>query len=147
VFGDYVRHHLKEEFRQASGRGGRLLLTRGEVLDLHVERSRVTIEIDRGRRAEADIAVLAVGNFPPEPPPIADRSFYDSDRYRPDPWAPDALTNLDPTDPVLLIGTGLTMVDTAISLLDREHTGTIHALSRRGLMPRGTRRFLCPQPC
>ena len=48
---------------------------------------------------------------------------------------------------LLLIGTGLTMVDTAISLLDREHTGTIHALSRRGLMPRGTRRFLCPQPC
>jgi uncharacterized NAD(P)/FAD-binding protein YdhS len=37
---------------------------------------------------------------------------------------------------VLLIGTGLTMVDTAISLLDRGHTGKIHALSRRGLLPR-----------
>jgi Lrp/AsnC family transcriptional regulator len=36
---------------------------------------------------------------------------------------------------VLLIGTGLTMVDTGISLLDRGHTGKIHALSRRGLLP------------
>jgi uncharacterized NAD(P)/FAD-binding protein YdhS len=136
VFGDYVRHHLKEEFRRAAGRGGRLLLTRGEVLDLRIERGGVTLQIDRERRAEADIAVLAVGNFPPEPPPIADPSFYDGDRYRPDPWAIEALADLDPADPVLLIGTGLTMVDTVISLLDRGHTGKIHALSRRGLLPR-----------
>jgi uncharacterized NAD(P)/FAD-binding protein YdhS len=88
--------------------------------------------------------VLAVGNFPPEPPPIADRSFYDSDRYHPDPWAQEALAELDPADPVLLIGTGLTMVDTAISLLDRGHTGTIHALSRRGLLPR--RHAAAPSP-
>jgi uncharacterized NAD(P)/FAD-binding protein YdhS len=136
VFGDYVRHHLKEEFRHAAGRRGRLVLTRGEVLDLRVSRSGVTIEIDRDRRVEADIAVLAVGNFPPEPPPIADRSFYDTDRYRPDPWAADALTDLHPENPVMLIGTGLTMIDTAISLLDRGHRGRIHALSRRGLLPR-----------
>jgi uncharacterized NAD(P)/FAD-binding protein YdhS len=144
VFGDYVRHHLKEEFRRAAGRGGRLLLTRGEVLDLHVGRDGVMLRIDRGRQAEVDIAVLAVGNFPPEPPPIADRSFYDSDRYRPDPWAPEALAGLDPADPVLLIGTGLTMVDTAISLLDRGHAGMIHALSRRGLLPR--RHAAAPSP-
>lgn len=144
VFGDYVRYHLKEEFRRAAGRGGRLLLTRGEVIDLLVGRHGVVLRIDRERRAEADIAVLAVGNFPPEPPPIADRSFYDSDHYRPDPWAPEALAGLDPADPVLLIGTGLTMVDTAISLLDRGHAGMIHALSRRGLLPR--RHAASPSP-
>jgi uncharacterized NAD(P)/FAD-binding protein YdhS len=136
VFGDYVRHHLKEEFRRAAGRRGRLVLTRGEVLDLRVSRSGVMLEIDRNRRVEADIAVLAVGNFPPEPPPIADRSFYDGDRYRPDPWAADALTDLDPDASVMLIGTGLTMIDTAVSLLDQGHQGRIHALSRRGLLPR-----------
>ncbi|HEV2100388.1 MAG TPA: FAD-dependent oxidoreductase, partial [Stellaceae bacterium] len=144
VFGDYVRHHLKEEFRRAAGRRGRLVLTRGEVLDLRIERAGVTLEIDRDRRIKADIAVLAVGNFPPEPPPIGDRSFYDSDRYRPDPWAADALTGLYPDDPVMLIGTGLTMIDTAISLLDRGHRGPIHALSRRGLLPR--RHLAAPAP-
>jgi uncharacterized NAD(P)/FAD-binding protein YdhS len=136
VFGDYVRQHLKEEFRRAAGRRGRLVLTRGEVLDLRMSRSGVTLAIDRDRRIEADIVVLAVGNFPPEPPPIADGSFYDGDRYRADPWAADALTGLDANAPVMLIGTGLTMIDTAISLLDRGHYGRIHALSRSGLLPR-----------
>jgi len=136
VFGDYIRHHLKEEFRRAAGRDGRLVLTRGEVIDLRPSHAGVLIAIDRDRYLEADIAVLAVGNFPPEPPPLADASFYDSDLYHADPWAPDAVDDLDMDDPVLLIGTGLTMVDTAISLLDRGHRGRIFALSRRGLLPR-----------
>ena len=136
VFGDYIRHHLNAEFRRASGRGGRLVLSRGEVLDLRTSRGGIVLDLDRQRQLEADIAVLAIGNFPPEPPPIADPSFYDTPGYRPDPWAPEALSDLDPQAPVLLIGTGLTMVDTTISLLDRGHTGPIHALSRRGLLPR-----------
>ena len=37
---------------------------------------------------------------------------------------------------MLLIGSGLTMIDTVISLLDQAHTGPIHAISRRGLLPR-----------
>jgi uncharacterized NAD(P)/FAD-binding protein YdhS len=136
VFGDYIRYHLNEEFRRAAGRGGRLVLTRGEVRDLRTSRGGIVLDLDRERRLEVDFAVLAVGNFPPEPPAIADPSFYDCDGYRPDPWAPDALSDLDPDAPVLLIGTGLTMVDTAISLFDRGHTGPIRALSRRGLLPR-----------
>ncbi len=47
-----------------------------------------------------------------------------------------ALADLDPAAPVLILGTGLTMVDTVISLLDRGHHGPIRAISRRGLLPR-----------
>ena len=65
-----------------------------------------------------------------------DPGFYDSELYRPDPWAPDAFTGLDPAAPVLLIGTGLTAVDAAVSLLDQGHHGPIYALSRRGQLPR-----------
>ncbi len=134
LFGRYIRHLLKEQIRHAD-KDGRLELVRGDVLRMDASNSRLALELDRDRRFVADATVLAIGNFPPEPPPVADPGFYDSALYRADPWAPDALTDLDPAAPVLLIGTGLTMVDTVVSLLDQGHTGPIHALSRRGLLP------------
>ncbi|RWQ16126.1 FAD/NAD(P)-binding protein, partial [Mesorhizobium sp.] len=40
-----------------------------------------------------------------------------------------------PADRVLILGTGLSMVDTCLSLLLRGHVGEIVAVSRRGLLP------------
>lgn len=50
-----------------------------------------------------------------------------------DPWALPA--SHDPQAPVVLIGTGLTMVDMVLSLLDAGQAGPIYAMSRRGLLP------------
>lgn len=133
LFGVYVRSLLNEEL----GRDDSALeLVRGDVIGIDADRDGVGLALDRERFTAADRAVLAIGNFPPEAPRVADPAFYDGPLYRPDPWAPDALTGLDPDAPALLIGTGLTMVDTALSLLDQGHRGPIHALSRRGLLPR-----------
>jgi len=46
------------------------------------------------------------------------------------------LEQIDAGDPVLLIGTGLTMVDIALELRHRGHRGVIHAVSGHGLLPR-----------
>lgn len=133
VFGRYVRHLLNGELKNAGK--NRLVLSRGEVRGIEVTPRNVALRLDRGRQIAADIAVLAIGNFPPEAPRIADPGFYDTSYYRPDPWAADTLSDLDPAAPVLLIGTGLTMIDMAVSLLDQGHIGPIHAISRRGLLP------------
>ena len=131
-FGSYVRHLLNRELR---GGGERLQLIRGDAHGLRPSSQGIAVELNRKSPVLADAAVLAIGNFPPEPPPVADSSFYGSPLYHPDPWAADALSELDPDAPVLLIGTGLTMVDAVISLLDAGHKGQITALSRRGLLP------------
>jgi uncharacterized NAD(P)/FAD-binding protein YdhS len=94
------------------------------------------LRTDQGETITAALAVLAIGNFPPAPPPLEDPSFYDSAFYHADPWASEALRITDPAESFLLIGTGLTTVDAVISLLDQGHTSPIHALSRRGLLPR-----------
>jgi uncharacterized NAD(P)/FAD-binding protein YdhS len=133
VFGRYVRHLLNDELKSAGKQ--RLVLSRGEARGIDVAPQGVTLLLDRDRRISADFAVVATGNFPPEAPRIADPGFYDTDYYRPDPWAPCSLSDLDPAAPVLLIGTGLTMIDLAVSLLDQGHKGPIHAISRRGLLP------------
>lgn len=133
-FGDYIRALLNDEFKR-SGRE-RLELVKGDVIGLDRSAHPMVLRLDRNRTMQADLAVLAMGNFPPEPMPIANPNFYDTPFYRPDPWATNALTELDPDASVLLMGTGLTTVDLVISLLDQRHRGSIHAISRRGLLPR-----------
>ena len=134
LFGAYVRHLLNEEMKQDEHHS-QLTLVRGNVIGIERGSYPLVLNLARGAPIEADLVVLAVGNFPPEPMPVPDPSFYDSALYRADPWAPDTFTGLDPAAPVLLIGTGLTMVDAVVSLLDQGHHGPIHALSRRGLLP------------
>src|SRR4051794_5656140 len=134
LFGAYVRALLNDEIKR-SGRD-RLELVKGDVIGLDGASQQLTLTLDRGRTIEADMAVLAIGNFPPEPVPIANPGFYDTAFYRPDPWAADVLTGLDSDSAILLLGTGLTTMDLVISLLDQQHRGPIYALSRRGLLPR-----------
>jgi len=84
----------------------------------------------------ADQVVLAAGNYSPADPAVPDAAFFAGDaRYVRDPWAPGALEGVDRRRPVLLIGTGLTMLDVALDLHGRGLEAPIHAVSRRGLLP------------
>ncbi|MCC3771666.1 lycopene cyclase, partial [Streptomyces sp. UNOC14_S4] len=57
-----------------------------------------------------------------------------SERFVPDPWAPGALDGpLASGDDVLLVGTGLTAVDVALTLGRQDRT--VHAVSRGGAFP------------
>jgi uncharacterized NAD(P)/FAD-binding protein YdhS len=135
LFGAYIRNLLLDEMRRP-GNAGRLKLSRGDALGIDRDAGTLQLRLDRGRSIEADLAVLAIGNFPPEPPPGAHEAFLDGPFYRADPWGANTFTGLDPDAPVLLVGTGLTTVDAVITLIDQGHRGPIHALSRRGLLPR-----------
>ncbi len=88
-----------------------------------------------GREIAADLIVLATGNLPPRPPAMADGWIYDTQLFVPDPWADDAFEGLARDAPVVLLGTGLTMVDVALKLAGDGHVGAMHAVSRRGLLP------------
>ena len=66
------------------------------------------------------------------------------------PWGAEALAAIEDLaatgEDILLVGTGLTMVDAVLSLAAAGHTGRIVALSRRGLMPRGHVDDMVPAP-
>ncbi|MEO7059360.1 MAG: hypothetical protein ABI083_06565, partial [Lapillicoccus sp.] len=99
----------------------------------HALTDRVTVVLDTGVRVVADAVVLALGIEPPGTD-WAPAALVDSDRFVANPWQPGTLARLAEDDgDVLLVGTGLTMVDVALSLA---HPGrTVHATSRRGLVP------------
>ena len=112
-----------------------------ELLDDHVVRARewvggVTLTMASGASLSADIVVLAIGNTSPSPLHHDIAALNVAGLWRSSPWEPAAFAALDPHEPVLLVGTGLTMVDAVISLLDAGHSGPIYALSRHGLLPR-----------
>jgi uncharacterized NAD(P)/FAD-binding protein YdhS len=52
-----------------------------------------------------------------------------------DPWADRRLEAIDAEARVMIVGTGLTMVDQVLTLAARGHRGAITAVSRRGLVP------------
>ncbi|GAA1942837.1 FAD/NAD(P)-binding protein [Kitasatospora viridis] len=85
-----------------------------------------------GQSLDFAAAVLALGNFAPgtawAPPALRD-----SAAFLADPWTPGALDAVPEDRDVLLVGTGLTMVDMALSL--RRPGRVVHALSRHGLVP------------
>ena len=90
------------------------------------------ISLRSGRVLTANQVVLAIGNTTAN---WADNQLSGDGAYWRPAWSPDALVDLDPETSVLLIGTGLTMVDLLVSLRDRQHRGKIYAISRRGLAP------------
>ena len=132
VYGEYLQSLLRAA---VAGRFGadRLLLEGDEVVDLTAAKGRWRAEMAMGRIVWADAVVLATGAPPSAPPTGAGAELLASDRYVGDPWRAKGLaTELGPR--VLLLGTGLTMVDVALMLGQAERR--LVAISRRGLTPR-----------
>jgi uncharacterized NAD(P)/FAD-binding protein YdhS len=132
VYGDYLQSLLAEAVQGAYGHD-RLLLEADEAVDLHPADGRWRIDTAMGRSLEADAVVLALGSLPPAPPAALSAELLGSPRYVAEPWRFDGSADLGRH--VLLLGTGLTMVDVAFSLKRPYRRFT--AISRRGLLPRG----------
>jgi uncharacterized NAD(P)/FAD-binding protein YdhS len=130
VYAEYLAATL--EAAQSEATPGVILdVRKGAVVDAKIYATALRLEADQSIRA--DRSVLALGNFPPGPLRLAGAL---DGFVRQDPWSPSALEGLEIDQPVLLVGTGLTMVDVVVSLIGtRGHRGQIYALSRRGQVP------------
>ena len=95
------------------------------------------IELDDGGAVAAETLVLAIGNQSPEPLGIASGL---GERFINNPWNDEAKAAVREAaaggGDVLLVGTGLTMIDAALSLSAAGHQGRIVGLSRRGQIPK-----------
>jgi uncharacterized NAD(P)/FAD-binding protein YdhS len=133
VYGDYLAELLDEARRAAPER---LALIQSEAIDLSRHGEGWRIALADGSAIEADAVILAPGNLPPHVPPEIDAQALGPDGFAPEPWSADVAQDLSDDERVLVIGTGLTMVDIALLLDARGFGGRITALSRRGLTPR-----------
>lgn len=99
----------------------------------------IEIQLRSGARILAERVVLALGKFPSGNPSLPGRDTA-SPRHIPDPycsspWSEASFEGIEQLSSILLLGSGLSSVDVAVELRHRGFAGTIHILSRRGLLP------------
>lgn len=131
-YGRYIQSQVAEIAESPAG-AGRLVVTPDAIVGLEPGGDGWRLQCARGRSITADAVVLALGNPPPARPLGVSAAFAASEAYVADPWRWTAADL--PSGPVMLIGTGLTMVDVALSLHDAQPGRPMLALSRRGLAP------------
>lgn len=131
TFGRYLREQLDAALATTPCR---ISVLREEVLAIDRAQGDLTLRLAGGGMVAARAVVLALGNPPPRPLPIF--AGLSAPALIDDPWTANVTDGLGVDDHVLLVGTGLTAVDVALSLDRAGFTGRITALSRRGLAPR-----------
>jgi uncharacterized NAD(P)/FAD-binding protein YdhS len=131
IYGQYIESVLRET---TDLHPGQFEWRQDEVVHVVCTNGNNELFLHNGEVILADKMVLAVGNFPPSNPYLPGREFHGK-RYVSFAWSARALQNISQDSNVLLIGSGLTSVDLAMALRAREFRGTIHIISRRGLLP------------
>ena len=125
-YGDYLASLLTTAVTGREG-ASRLILVPDEVVDLVPELGGYRLVLAGGVTHGVAGAVLAAGNLLPESAA--------SGRHVADPWAVPFTEGLEDGAPVVIVGSGLTMVDLALHLRHAGFGGPVVALSRRGLRP------------
>ncbi len=124
-YGDYLAEILAEALRAPTP----ITPLTGEVVSAMRYGDRWLLQLADGSVLIARSVVLAVGNLPPNDPPGFSA---DLPGYWRNSWASDVARDLATDAPVLIIGTGLTMVDVVLALREMGHRGPIAALSHHG---------------
>ena len=126
IYGDYIASLLT----MSKGRSlHRLSIVQGTCVDVSEEQNEAIVRLDDGRFYVGDTVILATGH-----------DIRSSVAGYVDPWVPPSAAGIDPDATVLVLGTGLTMVDYIQSLIHVGHRGAVVAMSRRGLLARSHQR-------
>jgi uncharacterized NAD(P)/FAD-binding protein YdhS len=133
IFGLYVQQRLAEAQALGARHGSSVEHVRGEVSDLEHSASGVRLTLADGAELTGRFAVLATGMFAAARTPQRDSNALNAAAV--DPWDVQAMSRLAPQGRVLIIGSGLTMVDAVVSLEQAGHRGPIDVFSRHGLLP------------
>jgi uncharacterized NAD(P)/FAD-binding protein YdhS len=133
LFGVYVQQRLAEARKVGAQTGSSVEHIRAEVVDLQVDAGSVQLTLSNGQALRGGYGVLATGMFPAARTPQKTSSGLNAAAL--DPWDVAAMRQLDPQATVLIIGSGLTMVDAVVSLEQAGHRGPIEVFSRHGLLP------------
>ncbi len=131
LYGEYLSQRLDEATADHAG----IHRYTEEVISVERRPHGFQVYLADGSDFRTDVAVLAVGALPPAPLPVLDVALHRHRAYIGWPWRDGVLDSIEPDSEILLVGTGLTMVDVLATLRRNRHRGSILAISRHGQTP------------
>ncbi len=118
LYGEYLEQLLLEADRDLNARPPRVKVVSGSCIGIDRVGDQTLVQMADGQTIAAEHCILATGHDEKPCHDIGDEGQGEDSRA-----------------PALILGTGLSMVDTCVALLLEGYTGPIIALSRRGLLP------------
>lgn len=135
VYGDYVRAVSLMYLASVDSRHQvQIEIVEETAVSVTKRPGGAVIATESGKTVEADRVVLATGNQQPASLPSSNGPFHHP-AYFDNPWIDWEGRLANTEQDVILLGTGLTMVDMFLTLSEAGWRGTIRAVSRNGLLP------------
>lgn len=136
LYADYLRHIVQQSLEDAKHKGIIVNIHPTQVTEAALHNP-VSQQIILGGDMLVDALVLATGNLPPHRSRFQTGLKADERRYVDNVWDVPAfpVQDLSADSEIVIIGSGLTMVDSVLTLRSQGYKGIITAISRNGLLP------------
>jgi uncharacterized NAD(P)/FAD-binding protein YdhS len=132
LYGEYLVDIWNNALKVAASKNIKVTVIDSFVADLESQKDTISLWLDNNERLEVDECIIASGNLVPRNPKIKNTDFYQSKNYFQNPWTIDSVQNISPNLPVLIVGNGLTMVDTVVALMEQGFKNDIYSISPNG---------------
>lgn len=132
IYALYLRAQLEAAM---ASQPNALELIHDQAIDFSAAQAQAEVRLASGRTLTSQHVVLAFGNFLPPQPRFLSQQAASAAKYFGNPWQADLASQIDSTDRVLVVGMGLTAVDTLLSLHGNQHQGALYAISTHGWWP------------
>lgn len=132
-YGEYIRQVLADAHERADRAGIPVHVHKAEAVAIEGDRTAAVIHLSDGTTIESHHTVLAIGT----PKPIRFEELDGQPSYFDFPWPARLLRDgIHADQDVIVLGSSLSAIDTFATLMDQDHRGLIHFVSKDGMLPR-----------
>ena len=132
LYGEYLTETWEEYINIAANKNIKLNIFNDTAINMDIDNSTITITTKNNQKIISDYCILATGNDTPKNPNIKNNEFYTSKYYFKNPWDVNSVIDINNNLPILILGNGLTMVDTVLGLIEKGFKGEIYSVSPNG---------------
>jgi uncharacterized NAD(P)/FAD-binding protein YdhS len=132
LYGEYLTDIWNNSQQTASSKEIVVTLIDSYVIELETDESGVYLRLGNDSELKIDKCIIASGNQIPKNPDIKNTDFFRSSNYYQNPWKIESVKEAADGLPVLIVGNGLTMVDTVLGLLEQGFKGEMYSISPNG---------------